>query len=49
MFKFGKYVFESFKEFLQVLSLATANGVGTGEKFFDFLSANYSHKLIKSN
>ena len=49
MFKFGKYVFESFKEFQQVLSLATANGVGTGEEFFDFLSANYSHKLIKSN
>ena len=49
MFKFGKYVFESFKEFQQVLSLAAANGVGTGEKFFDFLSANYSHKLIKSN
>ena len=47
--KYGKYMFESFKEFQQVLSLATANGVGTGEKFFDFLSANYSHKLIKSN
>ena len=47
--KYGKYMFESFKEFQQILSLATANGVGTGEKFFNFLSENYSHKLIKSN
>ena len=34
--KYGKYMFESFKEFQQILSLATANGVGTGEKFFNF-------------
>lgn len=45
--KFGKYVFESFKEFQQVLSLATENGVGTCEKFFNFLRQNYSHKIIK--
>ncbi|HKM19494.1 MAG TPA: hypothetical protein VJY14_05470 [Aliarcobacter sp.] len=47
--KYGKYMFESFKEFQQILSLATANGVGTGEKFFNFLSENYSEKLIKTN
>ena len=47
--KYGKYMFESFKEFQQILSLATANGVGTGEKFFNFLRENYSDKLIKTN
>ena len=47
--KYGKYMFKDFKEFQQILSLATANGVGTGEKFFNFLSENYSDKLIKTN
>lgn len=46
--KFGKYIFESFKEFQQVLSLATKNGAGAGEKLENFLSKNYSHKIVKS-
>ena len=49
MFKFGKYVFESFKEFQDVQNLAIASGLETMKEFTEFLSANYSHKLIKSN
>lgn len=46
--KFGKYIFDSFQEFQQVLSLATDKGAGTGEKLENFLRQNYSHKMIKS-
>ena len=49
MFKFGKYIFNSFKEFQDVQNLAIASGLETMKEFTEFLSANYSHKLIKSN
>ena len=49
MFKFGKYVFESFKEFQDVQNLAITSGLETMKEFTEFLRANYSHKLIKSN
>lgn len=45
--KFGKYVFENFKEFQQVRNLAVKNGAETIQEFTEFLSANYSHKLVK--
>ena len=45
--RFGKYRFNSFKEFQQLQNLAIANGVGTVEEFEKFLSANCSHKMIK--
>lgn len=49
MFKFGKYIFDSFKEFQDIQNLAIANGLETMKEFTEFLSVNYSHKLIKSN
>ncbi len=45
--KFGKFLFDSFKEFQQIQSLAVANGAGTNEEFEKFLCENYSNKLIK--
>lgn len=45
--KFGKYMFESFKEFQHIQSLAAANGVRTNEELEKFLSENYSDKLVK--
>lgn len=41
--KFGKYLFESFKEFQEIKV-----GAITAEQFFNFLGSNYSHKLIKN-
>ncbi len=46
--KYGKYMFESFKEFQQVQNLAIANNVRTMKEFTEFLRANYSQKLIKN-
>ena len=45
--KFGKYIFNSFKEFQDVQNLAIASGLETMKEFTEFLSANYSHKLVK--
>ena len=47
MFKFGKYIFNSFKEFQDVQNLAIKSGLETMQEFTEFLSANYSHKLVK--
>ena len=47
MFKFGKYIFNSFKEFQDVKNLSIASGLETIQEFTEFLSANYSHKLVK--
>lgn len=44
--RFGKFRFNSFKEFQQLQNLAIENGVGTLEEFEKFLQANYSHKKI---
>ena len=46
--KFGKYMFESFKEFQEIKNEAVNIGVITAEQFFNFLGLNYSHKLIKN-
>jgi len=45
--RFGKFRFDSFKEFQQLQNLAIANGVGTVEEFEKFLSANCKEKMIK--
>lgn len=45
--KYGKFRFDSFKEFQQIQSLAVANGVGTNEELEKFLLDNYSNKLVK--
>ncbi|MFY9088921.1 hypothetical protein [Arcobacter aquimarinus] len=45
--RFGKFRFDSFKEFQQLQSLAAANGVGTVEEFEKFLSVNCSDKIVK--
>jgi hypothetical protein len=47
MFKFGKYIFNSFKEFQDVQNLAIASGLETMKEFTEFLGTNYSHKLVK--
>lgn len=47
--KFGKYIFESFKEFQEIKNEAIKVGAITAEQFFNFLSANYSNKLVKTN
>ena len=46
--KFGKYLFESFKEFQEIKNEAIKVGAITAEQFFNFLSANYSNKLVKN-
>ena len=46
--KFGKYLFESFKEFQEIKNEAIKVGAITAEQFFNFLGSNYSHKLIKN-
>lgn len=46
--KFGKYFFQSFKEFQEIKNEAVKIGITTAEQFFNFLSANYSHKLVKN-
>lgn len=46
--RFGKYRFNSIKEFQQVSSLAAANDVRTLEEFEKFLQVNCSNKIIKS-
>ena len=45
--KFGKFRFESFKEFQTISNLAVTNGIGTSEEFEKFLKTNYSHKIVK--
>ncbi len=45
--KFGKYMFESFKEFQHVKKVAFANGVETLGEFEIYLKNNFSDKLIK--
>ncbi|WP_418179746.1 hypothetical protein ACNSOO_04590 [Aliarcobacter lanthieri] len=45
--KFGKYIFDSFKEFQAIQNLAIAKGLGTFLEFEKFLNENYSHKLVK--
>ncbi|WP_155522216.1 hypothetical protein [Aliarcobacter lanthieri] len=45
--RFGKFVFSSFKEFQQLLSLATAKDVGTVEEFEKFLQSHCNIKIIK--
>ena len=45
--RFGKFRFNSFKEFQQLQNLAIANGVGTVEEFEKFLSENCSDKIVK--
>ena len=44
--RFGKFRFNSFKEFQDIQNLAIAKGLRTGEEFEKFLQANYSHKKI---
>ena len=46
--KFGKYIFESFKELQEIKNEAIKVGAITAEQFFNFLGSNYSHKLIKN-
>ena len=46
--KFGKYLFESFKEFQEIKNEAIKVGAITAEQFFNFLGYDYSHKLIKN-
>lgn len=46
--RFGKYIFNSFKEFQQVSSLAAANDVRTLEEFEKFLSVNCSDKIVNN-
>ena len=46
--KFGKYIFESYKEFQEIKKDAVKVGAITAEQFFNFLGVNYSHKLIKN-
>jgi hypothetical protein len=45
--KYGKFRFDSIKEFQQIQSLAVANGVGTAQELEKFLLENYSNKLVK--
>lgn len=45
--RFGKFRFNTFKEFQQLQNLAIANGVGTVEEFEKFLQANCNIKIIK--
>ena len=45
--RFGKFRFDSFKEFQQLQNLAIANDVRTLEEFEKFLSTNCSDKIIK--
>ena len=45
--KFGKYMFENYKEFQAVRNLAVANGVETFGEFEKYLKNNFSNKLIK--
>lgn len=47
--RFGKYRFNSIKEFQQLQNLAIANGVGTVEEFEKFLSAIVVTKSLKNN
>ena len=46
--RFGKFRFNSFKEFQQLQNLAIESGVGTVEEFEKFLSANCSDKIVKN-
>lgn len=46
--KFGKYLFESFKEFQEIKNEAIKVGAITAEQFFNFLGYNLSHKLIEN-
>ncbi len=45
--KFGKYMFENYKEFQAVRNLAVANGFVTFGEFEIYLKNNFSNKLIK--
>ena len=45
--RFGKYRFNSIKEFQHISSLAAMSGAETVEEFEKFLSANCSDKIIK--
>ena len=45
--RFGKFRFNSFKEFQQLQYLAVEKGVGTVEEFEKFLSENCSDKIVK--
>lgn len=45
--RFGKYRFNSIKEFQHISSLAAANGIETLKEFEQFLSTNCSDKIIK--
>lgn len=45
--RFGKFRFNSFKEFQQIQNLAIANGVGTIEELEKFLQSNCSDKILK--
>ena len=45
--KFGRFKFESFKEFQHIQNLAIEKGARTNEEFEKFLSDNYSDKLVK--
>ena len=45
--RFGKFRFNTFKEFQQLQNLAIANGVGTVEEFEKFLQTNCNIKIIK--
>lgn len=46
--RFGKYVFESFKEFQEIRDKSLKAGMVTIEEFSKFLSCNYSHKLVNN-
>ena len=45
--KFGKYMFENYKEFQAVRNLAVANGFVTFGEFENFLKNNYNNFNIK--
>lgn len=45
--RFGKFRFDSFKEFQHIQNLAIESGAGTVEEFEKFLSQNCSDKIVK--
>ncbi|OCL90488.1 hypothetical protein [Aliarcobacter thereius] len=46
--KFGKYMFESYEEFQNILKLALENGIGTMKEFGEFLRLNCSQFMVKN-
>lgn len=45
--KFGKFIFESFKQFQEIQNLAIEKGLETGDEFNKFLNDNLTQLSIK--